>query len=102
MRPSSSSSPQSPQVEPGGHFFATDHTLARYRTAFYDPLVHQTTPFEAWEEAGQKDTSARATEVWQNILANPPKVEAPGLADGLEQVKSSKAKRIAEGGAAPL
>ena len=27
-------------VQPGGHFFETPHTMARYRQAFYPPLVH--------------------------------------------------------------
>src|SRR5690606_20985796 len=27
------------EVGPGGHFFGTAHTLARYETAFYSPLI---------------------------------------------------------------
>ncbi|MEM7691119.1 MAG: trimethylamine methyltransferase family protein, partial [Pseudomonadota bacterium] len=27
------------EVDPGGHFFATAHTMDRYQTAFYEPLV---------------------------------------------------------------
>lgn len=26
-------------VEPGGHFFDCEHTMSRYQTAFYQPLV---------------------------------------------------------------
>ena len=27
------------EISPGGHFFGSDHTMARYQTEFYEPLV---------------------------------------------------------------
>ena len=40
------------QVPPGGHFFGTDHTLARYEQAFYEPLVFTRQNFGQWTDAG--------------------------------------------------
>ena len=40
------------QAGHGGHFFGTDHTQARYRDAFYSPLISDWRNFETWCEAG--------------------------------------------------
>jgi len=40
------------QVGPGGHFFGTDHTQARFRTEFYRPMISDWRNYETWEEAG--------------------------------------------------
>ena len=42
-------------VPTGGHFFGTDHTMARYETAFYSPMLSDWTNYENWEMAGAKD-----------------------------------------------
>ena len=39
-------------VAPGGHFFGEAHTLARYETAFYRPLLSDYANFENWRDAG--------------------------------------------------
>ncbi|MDB9707254.1 trimethylamine methyltransferase family protein [Planktotalea frisia] len=57
-------------VEPGGHFFATQHTMDRYETAFYAPLVADLSNFGAWTEAGEKSSAQRATEIWKRTLAD--------------------------------
>ncbi len=86
-------------VNPGGHFFGTAHTLARYRDAFYDPLVFETANFEQWTERGSPDTSARATRIWQGILA---KSELPQQNQiQIEKMQDFAARRTAEGGAEP-
>ncbi len=36
------------EVGPGGHFFGAAHTLARYETAFYAPILSDWRNFEAW------------------------------------------------------
>lgn len=56
-------------VPTGGHFFGTDHTLARYETAFYRPMLSDWTNYGAWEAAGAKTALTRATEIWQKALA---------------------------------
>ena len=55
-------------VPTGGHFFGSPHTLARYETAFYEPLVSDWQNFEAWEAAGSATAEERATRVWQEAL----------------------------------
>jgi trimethylamine--corrinoid protein Co-methyltransferase len=57
-------------VETGGHFFGSPHTLARYETAFYHPLVSNWQNYENWEIAGGLDATQRATKIWQQALAD--------------------------------
>ena len=57
-------------VEPGGHFFGAEHTMARYEDAFYEPLVSDWQNHENWVLAGGLDTTQRATQLWQSVLAN--------------------------------
>ena len=40
------------EVGPGGHFFGTQHTQDRYKTAFYSPIISDWRNFESWNEAG--------------------------------------------------
>jgi len=56
-------------VPTGGHFFGAEHTMARYETAFYRPMLSDWTNYEAWEEAGSHDALDRATKLWQKALA---------------------------------
>ncbi len=44
------------EVGPGGHFFGTAHTLARYESAFYSPILSDWRNFETWTEAGRPTT----------------------------------------------
>jgi trimethylamine---corrinoid protein Co-methyltransferase len=69
-------------VPTGGHFFGAAHTLARYETAFYQPLVSDWQNHEAWEISGAKTAEERATEVWQATLE---RYEQPPLAPGVEE-----------------
>ena len=55
-------------VEPGGHFFGSAHTLARYETAFYNPLLSDWRNFETWEEAGTLTATDRASTIWKALL----------------------------------
>jgi len=55
-------------VPTGGHFFGTDHTMDRYQTAFYNPLLSDWTNHGAWEAAGSRDALDRATDIWQQAL----------------------------------
>ncbi|MGB3386518.1 MAG: trimethylamine methyltransferase family protein [Pseudaminobacter sp.] len=56
------------RVPTGGHFFGEPHTLERYSTAFYQPMVSNWQNFEAWTEAGALDATARATLLWKKAL----------------------------------
>jgi trimethylamine--corrinoid protein Co-methyltransferase len=52
-------------VAPGGHFFGSPHTLARYETAFYRPILSDWSNFENWRDAGSRSATQRATELWK-------------------------------------
>lgn len=58
------------EVQPGGHFFAAAHTMARYETAFYPPLLADRTNFGTWAAAGSQTSDRRATCLWQRIIAD--------------------------------
>lgn len=56
------------EVPTGGHFFGSSHTMERYETAFYQPMLSNWANHESWELAGAKDTTMRATDIWQQAL----------------------------------
>ena len=86
-------------VEPGGHFFGCEHTMARYQTAFYTPLVSDWSNYGQWQENGSKTATQRANGIWKEILRafSSPEMD-PGVVEALEEFMQ---KRIREGGAAP-
>ena len=86
-------------VAPSGHFFACPQTMERYSTEFYEPIVHDYANFGTWTERGARDTSRRATDVWQEIVntKNHFKVDK----EKLEALQTFIAKRTSEGGAPP-
>ena len=55
-------------VDPGGHFFGTEHTMERYQTAFYAPMLSDWRNYESWLEAGGETAEVRATRIWQQLL----------------------------------
>jgi len=67
-------------VGPGGHYFETEHTLERYKTAFYEPLLSDWSNFENWQDAGSNDATMRANRIWKDVLAN---YEAPKIDEGI-------------------
>ena len=67
------------EIEPGGHFFGTQHTLERYETAFYTPLLSDWSNFETWTERGSIDATQRANHIARKALSDfipPPLDEA--------------------------
>ncbi len=86
-------------VEPGGHFFGCDHTMARFETAFYEPLVSDRDNFGLWTEKGARTAAVRANEIWKRVLAD---FELPPMDPGRrEAVEQFVRRRISEGGAPP-
>lgn len=55
-------------VGPGGHHLGTPHTLAHFRTAFYQPIVADRLAYESWQEAGSWDAAKRANQVAKQLL----------------------------------
>jgi trimethylamine--corrinoid protein Co-methyltransferase len=56
-------------VGPGGHFFGTPHTLARYETSFYRPTISNWDNYDTWTERGRETAPVRANRLWKQILA---------------------------------
>ena len=85
------------EVGPGGHFFGCEHTQARYRTAFYAPMVSDWRNFESWREAGSPSAAQHANKIVKDMLAayEPPPLD-PAIKDELD---AFVARRTAEGGA---
>jgi trimethylamine--corrinoid protein Co-methyltransferase len=70
------------QVGPGGHHFDTEHTLSRYSTAFYNPLISSRLQYGNWVEAGSLDAAGRANLKWKEVLRN---YEEPKLDTGVDE-----------------
>ena len=86
------------EVGPGGHFFGTAHTLARYESAFYSPILSDWRNFETWTEAGRPTTYDHANRVFKEKLAN---YERPPIDPAIEEeLDAFVTKRKAEGGVA--
>ena len=84
------------EVGPGGHFFGCSHTMARYETAFYRPMLSDWRNFENWRDSGAVETSDRATKIWKQLLAD---YEPPPLDPAIdEELEDFVARRVAEGG----
>jgi trimethylamine--corrinoid protein Co-methyltransferase len=84
-------------VGPGGHYFGTAHTLARFETAFYSPIVSDWRNFETWAEAGSPTAVQKANAVWQKELAA---YERPPMDAAIEEeLDAFVARRKQEGGA---
>ncbi len=73
------------EVGPGGHFFGTDHTQQRFKTAFYSPVLSDWRNFESWFEAGEPTAMQKANRVWKERLAayEQPEME-PAIRDELD------------------
>ena len=70
------------EVGPGGHHFGTGHTLERYETAFYAPLLSTRQNFESWQDAGSEDIAMRANAIWKQLLRE---YEQPPLDPAIEE-----------------
>lgn len=82
------------EVPPGGHFFGGAHTLQRYETAFYPPIVSDGRNYEAWAEAGALTTDQRANQVWKEMLKE---YQPPPLDPAIdEELKAFMARRKEE------
>ncbi|HEX4766046.1 MAG TPA: trimethylamine methyltransferase family protein [Lichenihabitans sp.] len=85
------------EVGPGGHFFGCAHTQARYRNAFFAPMISDWRNYETWREAGAPTAYDTANRLYKEKLAayEPPAIEP----ERLEALRDFVARRKAEGGA---
>ncbi|MEO3430574.1 trimethylamine methyltransferase family protein [Pelagibius sp. CAU 1746] len=85
------------EVGPGGHFFGAAHTLERYESAFYSPILSDWRNFETWQEAGCETATQRANRLYKQVLAD---YTQPPLDPAIrEAVDDFVARRTSEGGA---
>jgi len=68
------------EVGHGGHFLGAMHTMERFRTCFYRPLLSSSENYERWMRTGGNDTSARATKIYKATLEA---YEPPPLDDAI-------------------
>jgi trimethylamine--corrinoid protein Co-methyltransferase len=84
------------EVGPGGHFFGAAHTLERYETAFYAPIVSDWRNFESWQLAGSPTAEQHANRIWKQVLES---FSPPPLADErTAELTDFVERRRAEGG----
>ena len=68
------------EVGHGGHFLGAEHTMERFRTCFYRPMLSSSENYERWMRNGGLDTAARATKIYQQKLED---YEQPPLDDAI-------------------
>ena len=68
------------EVGHGGHFLGAAHTMERFRTCFYRPLLSSSENYERWTRNGGNDAAARATKIYQQKLEE---YEAPPIDDAI-------------------
>ena len=81
-------------VGPGGHFFGSAHTLARYERAFYRPILSDTRNYETWVEQGRETAELRANRLWKRMLSE---YEQPAIDPAVdEELRDFVARRKRE------
>lgn len=87
------------EVGPGGHFFGTAHTLERYETAFYRPLLSDWRNFETWHADGALTATQRANTIWKRLLADarPPATD-PAVVEAIDAFVARRTREIHERG----
>ena len=85
-------------VPTGGHFFGSPHTMDRYETAFYQPMLSDWQNYENWELSGAKTATQRATDLWQQALREyeQPAME-PAVREELDAYIATRKQEIGTG-----
>ena len=82
------------EVGHGGHFLGAAHTMERFRTCFYRPLLSSSENYERWMRGGGRDANDRAAEIYQKTLTE---YEQPALDDAIrEELQAYVIRRRAE------
>jgi trimethylamine---corrinoid protein Co-methyltransferase len=70
------------EVGHGGHFLGAAHTMERFRTCFYRPLLSSSENYERWMRNGGADAAERARTIYQRTLDE---YQQPPLDDAVRQ-----------------
>jgi trimethylamine--corrinoid protein Co-methyltransferase len=82
------------EVGHGGHFLGAMHTMERFRTCFYRPLVSSSENYERWMRGGGADASARAAKIYQRTREE---YQPPAIDDAVRaELEEYVARRRAE------
>lgn len=82
------------EVGHGGHFLGAMHTMERFRTCFYRPMLSSSENYERWMRNGAKDTAVRAGEFYRKKLEE---YEQPPLDEAVrEELEAYVVRRRAE------
>lgn len=87
------------EVGPGGHFFGAAHTMGRYETAFYAPMLSNWDNHPQWLDRGAVQARERANAIWKQLLAD---YEQPPLDPGIVEALDAFVARRKEEGGAPM
>ena len=86
------------EVGHGGHFLGAMHTMERFRTCFYRPMLSSSDNYERWMRNGGLDANARAVGIYQKKLeeyvAAAARRRHPRRAAGVRHPPSRRARRL--------
>jgi trimethylamine--corrinoid protein Co-methyltransferase len=82
-------------VGPAGHYFGTAHTLERYETAFYQPIISNWDNYENWRERGSETAPQKANRIWKRMVES---YERPPIDAGIEEALKDYVARRKRGG----
>ena len=87
------------EVGPAGHFFGAAHTLERYETAFYAPLLSNWDNHDTWVERGSIDAVTRASQIWRQLLND---YQPPAIDQGIVEALNDYMQRRKREGGSPV
>ena len=70
------------EVGPGKHFLGAAHTMANYKTAYYESEMADSNSFEQWRDGGELNAIQRANARWKLMLAE---YQAPLMDEGIDE-----------------
>jgi trimethylamine--corrinoid protein Co-methyltransferase len=82
------------EVGHGGHFLGAMHTMERFRTCFYRPMLSSSENFERWSRGGEVDAAGRAEKIYKKALEDyePPPLDESVRAELEEYVVRRRAE----------
>ncbi|MEM7208033.1 MAG: trimethylamine methyltransferase family protein [Pseudomonadota bacterium] len=83
-------------VGPAGHYFGTAHTMERFESAFYAPMISNWDNYENWIERGSVTSEQRANQIWKQVLNDyeQPPID-PAVDEALKDYVEKRKKEIA-------
>ncbi|HEX2755862.1 MAG TPA: trimethylamine methyltransferase family protein, partial [Candidatus Limnocylindrales bacterium] len=76
-------------------FFGSAHTLERFETAFYRPILSDWRNYETWLDDGAQTATQRANRIWKQLLAEfePPPLD-PAVAEAIAAFVARRKRQI--------